>query len=454
MGACCEKEHRLPDTDIHDNLAVRFQSNNFNDIYEIVGEPLGTGAISTIHKIRKKESAMGGSSQTEFVKRIRRRRRIKKYSSLKRVHEKKEAPETCYYALKEIDINKVNGDRAMLLIRNEVEILKSLDHFSILRAYETFELDYRLAIVMELCRGGDLSKRRPYSERQAAIIIRQVLSAVSYMHHRNYVHRDLKIENILFQSEDPQDWRVKIIDFGLSVTYAQSYSLREMAGTLYTVAPETLKEGTYSDKNDVWAVGVIAYLLISGDRPFRGDTPKEMARNIQNAELVFDSPVWERRTPECTEFISMMLEKNPRLRPDAEAALKSPWLLQHEDESHASATEAVLESIRESLIRYSEQNDFRRLALNVMAKRLSSDDLKEVRDVFLHIDKGNDGHLTMEELKRALQGGDAAEKYVSDAEIESIFRKLVSVETFVLSSRALFELFQELMYPNASLCRI
>lgn len=436
MGACCEKEHRLPDTDIQNNL-VRFQCNHFNDIYEIVGEPLGTGAISTIHKIRRKESAIGGSSQQEFVKLTKKRRRIKQYSSFKRIHEKKETPETSYYALKEIDIGRVNGDRAMLLIRNEVEILKSLDHPSILKAFETFQVDHRLAIVMELCRGGDLSKRRPYSERQAAIIIRQVLSAVSYMHHRNYLHRDLKIENILFQSEDPQDWRVKIIDFGLSVTFAQAYSLREKAGTLYTVAPEVLKEGTFSDKNDIWAVGVITYLLISGDRPFRGEPPQKMARNILKAKLVFDSPVWERRSPECKEFITMLLERDTKLRPNAEAAFKSPWLLQHKDESHSSATEAILESIRESLIRYSEQNDFRRLALNVMAKRLNSDDVKEVRDVFLHIDEGNDGHLTLEDLKKALRRGDAAEKHVSDVEIESIFRKLVSVDSFVLSFRTL-----------------
>jgi serine/threonine protein kinase len=162
-----------------------------------------------------------------------------------------------------------------------------------------------------------------------------------------------------------------------------------------------------------------------------------MARNILKAKLVFDSPVWERRSPECKEFITMLLERDTKLRPNAEAAFKSPWLLQHKDESHSSATEAILESIRESLIRYSEQNDFRRLALNVMAKRLNSDDVKEVRDVFLHIDEGNDGHLTLEDLKKALRRGDAAEKHVSDVEIESIFRKLVSVDSFVLSFRTL-----------------
>lgn len=166
MGACCEKQPLLPatDTSFQDNL-VRVQKNAFNDIYEIVGEPLGRGGISTIYKIRKRDSALGGSSQREFVKRKQRKRRrcggkrnqravdTELTSSLR-------GPEH-YYALKVIDVSKINGERAMKFMRNELDVLKSLDHPSIVRAYETFELDKRLAIVMELSRGGDLAERYP-----------------------------------------------------------------------------------------------------------------------------------------------------------------------------------------------------------------------------------------------------------------------------------------------------
>ena len=167
MGACCQKQPLLPETDndIQDNL-VREQTNKFNDIYEIVGEPLGTGAISTIWKIRKKESALGGSSQQEFVRRKKRR----SHGEKERIINDK-ASDTCtdeswtrnetYYALKEINVDKVDGKNAMKFIRNEVEFLKTLDHPGIVRAFETFELGKRLAIVMELCRGGDLSTRKP-----------------------------------------------------------------------------------------------------------------------------------------------------------------------------------------------------------------------------------------------------------------------------------------------------
>lgn len=116
-----------------------------------------------------------------------------------------------------------------------------------------------------------------YSEQQAAIITRQVLSAVAYMHKQQCLHKDVKVENVVFQTEDPNDWRIKLIDFGLARRYAKESDLyREKGGTLYTMSPEALSAGVYTAKVDVWSVGVVLYLLISGDRPFRGETPQEM----------------------------------------------------------------------------------------------------------------------------------------------------------------------------------
>lgn len=166
MGACCEKQQSEPNSsEFQDNL-VREQTNAFHEIYEIVGEPLGTGSISTIRKIRKKDSALGGSSQKAFVRRRRRQGTCCCRGTNTNKIDADQAnilrgPET-YYALKEIDVKKVKGEHAMRSIRNEVEVLKKLDHPAIVRAFETFDLGHsRLAIVMELCRGGDLSTRKP-----------------------------------------------------------------------------------------------------------------------------------------------------------------------------------------------------------------------------------------------------------------------------------------------------
>lgn len=267
-----------------------------------------------------------------------------------------------------------------------------------------------------------------YSERQAAMIIRQVIYAISYMHKRQCVHKDLKIENILFESDDPDNFTVKLIDFGLAKTYGDSSSsIPDRTGTYYTIAPETLsKDGSYTPKVDLWAIGVITYLLISGDRPFRGKTPAEMVQNILHSDLVFDAQVWKRRSPECKAFISSLLQKDPNLRLDAEGALKHPWFLLHADVLKSLATDEVLESVRDSLSHYSEtSSQFKRLALNVVAKQSCSDQLHDVRDAFFRIDEGNDGYIIMEEFKKVFQSSNTKMDYTDD-EIEAIFHKLVS----------------------------
>ena len=122
---------------------------------------------------------------------------------------------------------------------------------------------------MELCTGGDLYSRDPYTERDAAKIIGKVLSAVEYMHNNNIIHRDLKYENILFESNSP-DAEVKIIDFGLSKRYdPHNKNLCDGVGTIYTMAPQVL-EGIYDEKADLWSCGVITYMLLSSSLPFHG----------------------------------------------------------------------------------------------------------------------------------------------------------------------------------------
>lgn len=126
---------------------------------------------------------------------------------------------------------------------------------------------------MELCSGGDLHARMPYSEQEAARITKQILQAVSYMHDRHVIHRDLKFENILFENMNPEA-RVKVIDFGLSKRYSTANNiLTERVGTLYSMSPETMK-GIYTSQADVWSIGVIAYTLLSGgEKPFQAQTP-------------------------------------------------------------------------------------------------------------------------------------------------------------------------------------
>lgn len=173
MGDCCSTPESQ-DNSLQRNL-VRERKQDFHEVYDVVGL-IGEGSISNIYKIVKKEDQVGGSAN--------------KFDPVKPAKRTRHGE---IYALKEIDLRFVEESEIDEL-RNEINLLKELDHPNIIRAYETFLYKKKLSMVLELCTGGDLYKRHPYTEVQAASIIRQVLLAINYMHNRNIMHKDIKYE--------------------------------------------------------------------------------------------------------------------------------------------------------------------------------------------------------------------------------------------------------------------
>jgi calcium-dependent protein kinase len=162
--------------------------------------------------------------------------------------------------------------------KHEITILKKLDHPNILKLYEVFEDEKRYYLVTELCKGGELFDeivtKVCFSEKEAAAIIQQILQAVAYCHDLGIVHRDLKPENVLIDKE--LNNTLKIIDFGTSTIYDKSSGpLKTTHGTSYYIAPEVLNK-RYDDRCDVWSIGVILYILLSGKPPFDGDNDEEI----------------------------------------------------------------------------------------------------------------------------------------------------------------------------------
>lgn len=135
--------------------------------------------------------------------------------------------------------------------------MKKLDHPHIVRPIETYEYECNLYIVMELCSGGDLYSRDPYTEDQAARIVNAIVNAVGFMHEHCIIHRDIKYENVMFVNNSPKA-EVKLIDFGLSKKYFPHQTIKEGVGTIYTMSPQVL-EGDYNESADMWAIGVLAY---------------------------------------------------------------------------------------------------------------------------------------------------------------------------------------------------
>lgn len=321
-------------------------------------------------------------------------------------------------------------------MKNEVEMLKTLDHpvrdvwilagvvsfdlsltwfvQSIIKAYETFVLrdTKQLAIIMELCTGGDLYARMPYTEQQVAVIMKQILNALGYLHALNTIHRDVKMENIMFESEHPEA-AVKVIDFGLSTSYSKSESvLKERVGTLYSMAPETMR-GNYTVQADLWSVGVLAFIMFSGgDKPFDEKTPKQLVAKVMlgQYEFVPDS-AWAGISDGAKDFVRKLLVVNVEDRMTASEALRHPFIAQCYvgRARESSVDEEFKQRVREGIVRYSAMSDFRKLALNVIAKKSSASEIFKLRKVFEEFDTLNTGTITLEEFKDALSKFDYSE---------------------------------------------
>jgi len=217
--------------------------------------------------------------------------------------------------------------------RNEIDTLKELDHPNILRIYESFEDDKNYYVVTEFCDGGELFEEiiewGKFTEEDAAVLMKQILTCVNYCHKRNFVHRDLKPENILLEKDKGFD-HLKICDFGTAKLFDEEAGgakarLKDSVGSPYYIAPEVLA-GSYGTKCDVWSCGVIAYIVLSGVPPFNGFSDEEIYDRIMEGRYNFDGDEWSDISDEAVDFISSLLTYEEKDRPTAHEALTHKWL--------------------------------------------------------------------------------------------------------------------------------
>jgi serine/threonine protein kinase len=211
--------------------------------------------------------------------------------------------------------------------RTEIQILRHMNHPNVVKYREHFNTRESLLIIFELLRGPDLhteiSKHDAFDEERARRIMRQLLGALSYIHGKGIVHRDLKLENIvLAEREGPLV--VKLVDFGLAgqLTAARPH-LSDRCGTPLYVAPEVIsrpRRAMYGTRVDVWSAGVVFYILLSAAYPFAGATVPQLMTAIRHSDVNFQqehNPVWETMSMNSKSALQQMLTKDPKQRPSA-----------------------------------------------------------------------------------------------------------------------------------------
>ncbi|KDR19560.1 Calcium/calmodulin-dependent protein kinase type IV [Zootermopsis nevadensis] len=203
--------------------------------------------------------------------------------------------------------------------------------FEKIQLREVFETRTEIQLILELVTGGELFERiverGHYSERDAAEAVRQILSALQYLHAHGVVHRDLKPENLLYESEY-EDSHLKLADFGLSkILRRGNLTMNTLCGTVGYCAPEILLSKEYDASVDLWSLGVVTYIMLCGFEPFWDDTG-EMAvcRHIVEGEFSFPSPWWDDISDSAKNLITQLLHIEPLKRPTATEVLNHPWV--------------------------------------------------------------------------------------------------------------------------------
>ena len=323
-------------------------------------------------------------------------------------------------AMKQITKTKIQD---MNKFQTEIKILSMVDHPNIVRLFEVIEDDKYYNLLEELCTGGELlarAQKTQLKEKEIARIFNQIMSAVAYCHGIGIVHRDLKLENILFSTEDPNS-PIKIIDFGFSVLLGKNNDkekekdnkdkesdgsdlkkfgykrLKSKVGTLYYISPEIIK-GNYDEKCDIWACGVILYILLAGYPPFSGNTDKEVYNLITNIKYDFEKDRWKNISKYAKELIKNMLTP-AKNRYSAKQVLASKWLeIKLKDNIVDDKLSGILDY--RQINKYKNFNKLKKAILTFIASRLSSEESKQIRTIFYNIDEDKNGYISFEDFRK------------------------------------------------------
>jgi calcium-dependent protein kinase len=289
-------------------------------------------------------------------------------------------------------------------LQQEVSIMMTMDHPNIVKLVETFEDQRSIHLVMELCSGGLLIDRivevGSFSEVHAAILMKQILRAVFFMHESDVCHRDLTVDKFMFLSKAPiEEGLLKLVDFKCAARFQQGMPMLEKteSSSLSSYAPELLC-GRYNEKCDVWSCGVIMFILLSGHPPVSGTSPKDIMETGRRGEFNFDAKYLASISEDAQHLVRKLLKVRPLERYSAEQALNHAWVAQ----MAPNATRSLNLNFLKDLKSLRSVTLLKKVALQVMVGQFSEHQLSSLRDIFVALDLNGDGMLTIDEMREGL----------------------------------------------------
>ncbi|XP_077068539.1 serine/threonine kinase 17a like isoform X1 [Siphateles boraxobius] len=298
-------------------IRTRIRTDPFKNNYDLVGRELGRGKFAVVKKCVEKTT--GKEHAAKF---LRKRRK---------------------------------GQDCRSDILNEIAVLESAETSPyVVALHEVYETTTEIILVLECAAGGEIFNQcvadndEAFTEKDVIRLARQILMGVACLHQNNVVHLDLKPQNILLTSAQPLG-DIRIVDFGLSRRVDSVTEVREILGTPEYVAPEILDYEPISTATDMWSIGVLTYVMLTGESPFLGEEKQETFLNISQVNVDYSQDVFQGISDLAVNFIKSLLLKNPRKRATVEQCLNHPWLRvdpHHHtvDEQEASQSESEPES--------------------------------------------------------------------------------------------------------------
>ncbi|GJM88942.1 hypothetical protein PR202_ga05526 [Eleusine coracana subsp. coracana] len=315
-------------------------------------------------------------------------------------------------ACKTISKRKLSTKEDIEDVRREVQIMYHLSgQPGVVELNGAYEDKASVHLVMELCAGGELFDRiiakGHYTERAAAALLRTIVEIVHTCHAMGVIHRDLKPENFLLLSKD-ESAPLKATDFGLSVFFKEGEVFRDIVGSAYYIAPEVLKR-SYGPEADIWSIGVIVYILLSGVP----QSEHGIFNSILRGQVDFTSDPWPRISSGAKDLVRKMLNSDPKQRISAYDVLNHPWIKEDGDAPDTPLDNAVLGRLKQ----FRAMNQFKKAALRVIAGCLSEEEIKGLKEMFRSMDADNSGTITVDELRRGLANKGTK---LSEAEVQQL----------------------------------